>query len=280
MPVWIITPGQNPEAPGEVSFGIEGDAPVFVLDSDGNLTIAGALVAAGGGGGGGDVTLATEQTFTATKTWLMSDVNDPTQVLQAAATGQVADVLQAYSGTDTGEGGARQRTTYLNEKGELRVISAKGNSVAVRVKGQPTQSVNIFEITDTSNNMISRADSAGHFRSATIGQCHTWGMAGDAELGVSASKVRNITGVAQTFLGASVQVGTAPTGAALTVDVLAEGASILTADLTVAAGATESAIVTSFADATWAAGEDLTVEITGIGSGTVGADVVVQVYVG
>lgn len=280
MPVWIITPGQNPEAAGTVTFGIEGEAPVFELDSEGNISIAGALSAAGGGGGGGDVTLNTEQTFTATKTWLMAAVDDTAQIVQAAATGQTADVFQAYSGTDTGQGGARQRTFYLNEKGELRAIAARFNSVAVRFKGQSGQTANIFEITDTSNVMVSCADAAGLFRSPTIGQCHTWGMAGTAEVGASPSKVRNITGHDLTFYAAAVQVGTAPTGAALTVDVLAEGASILTADLTVAAGATESSIVTAFADATWAAGEDLTVEITGIGSGTAGADVVVQVYAG
>lgn len=280
MPVWLVSPGQNPEAAGTVTFGIEGDAPVFELDSDGNLTIAGVLDAQGGGGGGGDVTLNTEQTFTATKTWLMGDVGDVAQVVQAAATGQTADVFQAYSGTDTGQGGARQRTFYLNEKGELRAIAARFNSVAARIKGQTGQTANVFEITDVANTPVSVADADGLFRAPTIGQCPTWGMAGEASVGASPSAYRNITGHDLTFYAASVQVGTAPAGSALTVDVLLDGASILTADLSVAATDTESAIVTSFATATWTAGGVLTVEITAVGSGTAGSDVIVQVYAG
>ncbi len=46
MPVLDIEPGQNPNAPGNLSFGSQGRAPGFLVDSEGNLTLLGALVAA------------------------------------------------------------------------------------------------------------------------------------------------------------------------------------------------------------------------------------------
>jgi hypothetical protein len=120
-----------------------------IVKSASGLWVAGA--AATGGGGGGGASLTADQTFTGTQTFNTSEVNKTRIVVQAHTTGQVADVFTAWSGTDTGQGGQRQRTFYLNEKGELRAIAARSNSVAFRLKGQPGQTANIMEVTDTGN---------------------------------------------------------------------------------------------------------------------------------
>lgn len=120
-----------------------------VKDASG-LWLAGAA-ATGGGGGSGYVSLTADEEIRGSKTFDTYEETKTRIIVRAKGTGQVADVFQAYSGTDTGQGGARQRTMYLNEKGELRVISAKSNSVAVRIKGQPGQTANIMEVTDTGN---------------------------------------------------------------------------------------------------------------------------------
>ena len=44
----LIKSGENPKAAGTLTYGIEGQAPAFTLDSAGNITTAGALVASGG----------------------------------------------------------------------------------------------------------------------------------------------------------------------------------------------------------------------------------------
>ncbi len=46
MPVLDIEPGQNPNAPGVLSFGSQGQAPGLLVDTEGNLTLLGALVVA------------------------------------------------------------------------------------------------------------------------------------------------------------------------------------------------------------------------------------------
>ena len=65
MGVMKLTPGQNPDASGILSYGTEGDAPGFQVTTEGgitangNVTIAGTLTVGGtpitGGGGGSDV---------------------------------------------------------------------------------------------------------------------------------------------------------------------------------------------------------------------------------
>lgn len=44
MPVLDIEPGQNPNAPGVMTFGSQGQNPGFLVDTAGNLTLLGALV--------------------------------------------------------------------------------------------------------------------------------------------------------------------------------------------------------------------------------------------
>lgn len=47
MADWIKT-GENPQAPGTITYGVEGQTPGFTLDSAGNLTLTGTLTASGG----------------------------------------------------------------------------------------------------------------------------------------------------------------------------------------------------------------------------------------
>ncbi len=42
MAEWIKS-GENPQAPGTVTYGIEGSAPAFTLDSAGNLAVTGTI---------------------------------------------------------------------------------------------------------------------------------------------------------------------------------------------------------------------------------------------
>jgi hypothetical protein len=123
----------------------------IVKDASG-LWVAGAAATGGGATPAGAVGLTTDEEIRGSKTFDTYEATKPRIVVRAKSTGQTSDVMVAYSGTDTGQGGERQRTFYLNEKGELRAIAAKANSVAFRLKGQPGQTANIFEVTDTGNN--------------------------------------------------------------------------------------------------------------------------------
>jgi hypothetical protein len=82
------------------------------------------------------------------------DVNESALHLHALS-GQVEDLFVAFDGDG-------DRTTYLNEKGELRAIAADDNSVAVRIKQRSgSQTGNLTEWADISNNILSYFDADG-----------------------------------------------------------------------------------------------------------------------
>jgi hypothetical protein len=210
----------------------------------------------------------------------LTDVNAGRLILYAEATGQVADVMTAYSGTDTGEGAARQRTFYLNEKGELRVICAKGNSVGVRIKGQPTQSVHVLEQTDTSNNPISWWEANGSWRAPNLGHTFAFSLAGTLAVQTGTHRIYNDTGVPLTIRSIRASVGTAPSGAAIRVDVNKGGTTIFTTQNnrpSIAIGTNTSGKFTSMDITALNDGEYLTADVDVIGSGTPGSDLVVQI---
>lgn len=72
-------------------------------------------------------------------------------------------------------------------------------------------------------------------------------------------------------------VGTAPTGSALTVDVLKNGVSILSSAISIAAG-TNTATGT-ISSSSVSSGDYFTVNVTGVGSSTAGANLTVSVYI-
>lgn len=224
--------------------------------------------------------LSGSSTFTGPKTFgPTGNTNDNRILVYAEATGQVGDLLAAYSGTDTGEGSARQRTTYLNEKGELRVIAAKANSVAVRFKGQPTQTAHVLEQTDTGNNPISWWEPNGSWRAPNLGHLLVLSLVGNLTVGVGKHRVYNDTGVPLTIRAVRASVGTAPTGAAIRVDVNKNGTTIFTtqANRPNIAVSTFTSKVTTMDVTSLADGDYLTVDVDIIGSTVAGADLTVQV---
>lgn len=89
-----------------------------------------------------------------------SDVNEIALQLHALS-GQVADIFVAYDGDG-------DRTTYLNEHGELRVIAANDNTVAMRIKQRSAaQTGNLLEWVDNSNSILSYVDADGNLSVGT-----------------------------------------------------------------------------------------------------------------
>ncbi len=223
---------------------------------------------------------AAAQTWTAKQTFgPYADVNAGRMELYAEATGQVADLMTAYSGTDTGEGGARQRTFYLNEKGELRNICAKANSVGVRIKGQPSQTAHVLEQTDTGNTPIAWWEPDGRWRAPNLGHTFTFTVAGTLTVATGKFRIYNDTGVTLTIRAVRASVNTAPTGAAIRVDVNKNGTTIFTTqgNRPNIAVSTNTSKVTNMDVTTLADGDYLTVDVDVIGSTVAGADLLVQV---
>lgn len=235
---------------------------------------AGRWVSATVAGVSGTMTRSASETVTGTKTFQPSDVNNSGIVLQTNV-GQVGDILACFSSDG-------KRTGYFNEKGELRCIAAAANSVAVRFKGQPGQTANILEITDTANNPVSWVDAAGRFRAPNAGMTWTFSRAGNLATGTGTFRVYNDTGVQLTIRAIRASVGTAPATQPVIIDVNKNGSTIFTTQAnrpSIAAGANTSGKVTNANTITIDDGQYLTVDIDQIGSGTVGADLVVQVLV-
>jgi hypothetical protein len=226
------------------------------------------------------VFLAGAQTVVGPKTFgPTGGVNDSRIAVYAEAAGQVAELLVCYSGSDTGQGGVRQRTMYCNEKGELRVISAKSDSIAMRVKGQTGQTANVFEQTDTGNVAVSWMAPNGSWRAPNLGHTLALSVAGNLTVSTGQHRIYNDTGVPLVIRAVRASVGTAPTGAAVRVDVNKNGTTIFTTQgnrPNIAVGTNTSKVtnmdVTALAD-----GEYLTVDVDVIGSTVAGADLTVQI---
>jgi hypothetical protein len=228
----------------------------------------------------GAVTLAGAQTITGSKTvGPLADVNAQRLQVYAEATGQIADMMTFYSGTDTGYGGARQRTTYMNEKGELRVVCAHPNSVGIRFKVQPGQTAHLHEWTDTGNVAMSWVEPDGRIRAPNLAHLIPLSIAGNLAVSVGKHRIYNDTGAQLTIRNVRANVGTAPTTQSIIVDVNKNGVTIFTTQgnrPTIAAGANTSGKVANMNVTTLNDGEYITVDIDQIGTGTVGADLVVQ----
>lgn len=220
----------------------------------------------------GVVTLTGDQTVTGVKTFEPADPADSGIVLQCAP-GQVGDILACFSP-------AGQRTGYFNEKGELRAISAAANSVGVRIKGQSGQTARITEWTDTGNNPIAWVEPDGRVRAPNLAIPFIFSVKDNVATGTGAHRIYNDTGVALQVRSVRSTVGTPPTGASLIVDVNKNGTTVFTTQAnrpTIAIDANTSGKVTNMDVTTLNDGDFLTVDIDQVGSGTAGADLVVQV---
>jgi hypothetical protein len=105
----VIKSGENPQAPGTWVYRIEGQANAFVLDSSGNITMAGALTANGG------------QTITGNQT-----VNGVLAVSSAQGT---SGVLQITNTVDNSSDG----TIHLEQ------FDAASRAIGIRVTGESQQ---------------------------------------------------------------------------------------------------------------------------------------------
>ncbi len=249
---------------------------VIVKDASG-LWVAGAQ-AVGGGSGSGDVTTTTDQTISGMKTMNTGDINKSTMQFRAN-NGQVADLWSCWSSPAHGQGGQAQRTMYANEKGEFRAIAAAANSVAARIKGQPGQTANIMEITDTSN--VAKAWFAANyaFYAPNSGRTIPFSLKGNVAVGEGGFFWTNDLGVAMTLRSTRWRVKVAPAGAAIIGDIKVNGVSVFaTANRpTIAAGQTNSGSVSAFQSTPVPAGAELTADIVQIGSTTPGADLTCQI---
>lgn len=233
-------------------------------------------------GVGGTVTLAGAQTITGAKTFDTGDTATTRIVVQAAETGQTADILAAFSGVDTGQGGARQRVFYLNNEGAARAVAPRSSSPAFRARAQTGQTANIVEVCDSSNNPIAVFTANGSLRAPNIVNSIMLSKAGAVVVGAGTFTWYNDAGVPLTIRSVRASVGTAPTGATLMVDVNLNGATIYTTSAnrpTIPIGAKTSGKNTGMGTTTIPDGGAITVDVDQVGSTVAGADLVVQIDV-
>lgn len=210
--------------------GVNGEVVEEAPDGHVVTKVAGLWSAAaptgGGGGGVAGVTLDTDQTITGQKT-VDAAAAEPALRVRAAVTGQTANIFEAYSGTDTGQGAVRQLATYLTSAGELRAIAPKTTATPLRVKGQPGQTANIGEITDTANVAKSWWAANYAFYAPNVGRTVTLTQTGDVTAGAGTSTWYNDTGVALTIRSVRASLTTAGS-TTTTVDVNLNGTTIYT----------------------------------------------------
>lgn len=197
-----------------------------------------------------------------------------------AAEGQSADVLQVWSSAAAGQGAAKVKTTSLNEKGELRVQSAKSDSVAVVVAAQSGQTAHVMDQTTSGGAVLSWMEANGSWRAPNLGRTITFAKAGTVAAGAGTFSWYNDSGVPLTIRSVRATVNTAPTGAAMIVDVNLSGTTIFTTQAgrpTIAATTKTSGKVTAMNITTIPDGGYLTVDVDQIGSTVAGADLLVQI---
>jgi hypothetical protein len=264
-----------------------GAAPVgsAVVMGPGGLWIAGAASTGGGETPTGAVSITGDEEVRGSKIFDTYEATKPRIVVRAKGTGQTGEIMVAYSGTDTGQGGERQRTFYLNEKGELRAIAAKSNSVAFRLKGQPSQTANIMEVTDTSNtpkawfgpNYGLYAPNAGFalqwvdegdIAVTTPGQTFGWVNDLDVDVSLRSFRASLITPYASGSLVLNPRVVTAGN---VSTDVFA-----MANRPTIEAGAKTTGKLTNMANALVPVGATLLVDVVAIGAGNVGKGLYAQ----
>lgn len=258
----------------DVSLGSAATGSTIVRLSNG-LWAAGAAVSGGGGGSGVDLT--TDQTIGGTKTFNSGSAAKTALVLEPLATGYTADLLVAYSGTDTGQGGVRQRTTYINNEGGLRVIGAKTSSIPFRVKGQTSHTGNLLEVTNSSNVEQMWVDASYRVSAPNVGHSVPFWIKGAVAVGTGTFGWTNDTTVPLRFRSARTRLGTAGSTSTI-VDIKVDGVTIFASSgnrPTIASGQTTSGKINTFSTATIPAGSVLTADVTSAGTGA--QDLLLQV---
>lgn len=233
------------------------------------------------GGISGTVQLDGDQAITGKKTWENQNANTVRQIVNSAES-QTVDVMQFWSSAAAGQGGAKTKTTAMNAKGEARFAPAKSDSVAVQVTGQSGQTANVFEQTTSAGTVQSRMEANGSWRAPNLARSLMFAKSGTLVAGAGTFSFFNDSGVPLTIRSVRATVNTAPTGAAVIVDVNMGGTTIFGTQAnrpTIAAAAKTSGKATGFSVSTIPDGSSITVDIDQIGSTVAGADLVVQVDV-
>lgn len=107
------------------------------------------------------------------------------------------------------------------------------------------------------------------------------GIAGTLAVAAGTTRLYNDSGRTLTLTKVRASVGTAPTGAAILVDVNKNGTTIFTTSAhrpSIAAG-TQTAVASGIDVTSWADGDYLTVDVDQIGSTVAGSDLTVQIEV-
>lgn len=175
-----------------------------------------------------------------------------------------------------------RRTGWFNEFGELRTQASAPTRVPFRVKQRDgTQTANLIEATDNSNNALAWVTATGGVRGANVNYSPViFAKAGTLTTGTGAGRIYNDSGHTWTIRSVRASVGTAPVGSDIEVDVNLNGSTIFSGTKpTIADGANTSGKLTSMTTTSWADGQYMTVDIDAIGSGTAGSDLVVQIAV-
>lgn len=107
-----------------------------------------------------------------------------------------------------------------------------------------------------------------------------YSQAGTVAVGAGTFRIYNDTGATQTIAAVRASVGTAPTGAALIVDVLKNGTTLFTTTAnrpTIAISGNTSGKVTNMDITSFADGDYLTVSVAQVGSTVAGANLTVTI---
>lgn len=231
------------------------------------------------GGVSGTVLLAGAQTITGTKTFNTSDPATSRIIVLASGT-QTADLLQLWSSASQSVGGVSQKTLSADALGRLRLLSPSTASVLATLRAATGQTADLFQQLNSAGTAVAWMDSIGRWRAPNLGALAPFTVSGDVAAGTGKHKLPNPYGVDLTIRAVMVTVGTAPTGAALTVDVNLNGTTIFANQAnrpTVPAGQTISSRVTSMDTTNFPAGSTLTIDVDTVGSTVPGADLVVVV---
>ncbi|HET8590771.1 MAG TPA: hypothetical protein VFM01_14135, partial [Nakamurella sp.] len=176
--------------------------------------------------------------------------------------------VQWNAGTDSAPNW--QETFRLNEYGELRLQPSAANRVAARIKQyNGSQTSNLTEWTDFSNNVLASVAANGAVRGPNSGMILPYSLTGTVATGTGKHRLYNDTGVPLIIRAVRASVGTAPTGSSLIVDVNKGGTSIFSTQSnrpTIPAGANTSGKVTAINTTSLADGEYLTVDVDAVGS--------------
>lgn len=122
----------------------------------------------------------------------------------------------------------------------------------------------------------------GQLLTSNITKILPYSYTGNLSVNTGTFRLYNDSGVAWTIAGVRASVGTAPGGVSIIIDIKKNGVTIFTTQAnrpTIAAGSNTSGNVTNMDINTVAAGEYLTVDISQIGTTTIGADLTVQLEV-